>query len=104
MSEDEQWKKMRTFIDANGDIYERGVYSTCLRRQVFADLAFRLRDEAVEQNLTMWQRAMDIVFLKANEEHWKEKHQFTRWAAVIFWFSHKAKPIHWIIAALIARN
>ena len=39
----------------------------------FADLAFRLRDEVVKQNLTMWRRAMDIIFLNANEEHWKEK-------------------------------
>jgi hypothetical protein len=106
MSEDEQWD---FFVSHQGiqELCEHQLDNNCqkkFKRRVLADLAFRLRDEVIEQNLTMWQRAMDIVFLKTNEEHWKEEHQFTRWSAVIFWFSHKAKPIHWIIAALIAKG
>jgi hypothetical protein len=91
MSEDEQWKKMRPFIDADGDTYERGVYSNCLRRQVFADLAFRLRDEA---DLPKMHDAMFLI---------QEKMKMTRYACA-FWGLYHTKPIIWIIAALIAKE
>ena len=70
-----------------------------------ADLAFRLRDEAIKDNITLWQRATDEIFLAAYKDNvWQEMHQFERWPAVVYYFSHKAKPIHWIIAALIAKD
>lgn len=74
------------------------------RLESLAELAFRLRDDMVKGNLSKWQKAMDIVFLKVSEEHWKEEHEFARWPAVMFWLSHVAKPIHWIIIALIVKE
>ena len=69
-----------------------------------ADLAFQMRDEIIKGNLTYWQRAMDIVFLEVSEDFWKEEHEYTRWTAVLYWFSHVAKPIHFVIAVLIAET
>lgn len=67
-----------------------------------ADLAFRLRDEAVENREFMW--ACAKVYNKA----WKyklEPHEVDApTIAMWVWFANHAKPIHWIIAALIAKE
>ena len=58
-----------------------------------ADLAFRLRDEAV--NHQGWGEAIKDVC-----DYWQGKNN-TGITLSGFWI-HRAKPIHWIIAALIA--
>ena len=58
-----------------------------------ADLAFRLRDEAKGHSWNGW--------LDATKEVWKTIHKY--WTYEQFWMS-QAKPIHWIIAALIAKE
>ena len=109
MSEDEQWEKIRPFIDADGDTYERGVYSKCLRRQVLADLAFRLRDEVAKVkdlsdifNPTKLTIAYFDAFMDICDYYkypWSENE-----GDVYTWIMYCAKPIHWIIAALIAKD
>ena len=55
-----------------------------------ADLAFRLRDEVV---FSRWQDGLEIV-----RNHYRPSHiTLVAWAL-------SAKPIHWIIAALIAKE
>lgn len=61
-----------------------------------ADLAFRLRDEVLESEsgTLHWVMAMFDVYMKMTGSkllNWK-------------WGYVKAKPIHWIIAALIAKH
>jgi len=63
---------------------------------LFADLAFRLRDEAFDptpekglQGLC-WEEGKDIV-----RKHFNMNER---------WFDDMAQPIHWIIAALIAKE
>jgi len=63
-----------------------------------ADLAFRLRDEVKKQGLNLqYYNAAQWVMYKATGSHnhgdYKDK-----------WFSYNAQPIHWIIAALIAKE
>jgi hypothetical protein len=57
-----------------------------------ADLAFRLRDEAVGYNRNRWIDALRTV--------WKYSHNYR--TSKQFWMI-ESKPIHWIIAALIAK-
>lgn len=63
---------------------------------IFADLAFRLRDEVLssENGTIKWVAGMFDVYMKMTGSkllNWK-------------WGYVKAEPIHWIIAALIARQ
>jgi hypothetical protein len=89
MSEDEQkdWLWKRGYI-----VNRKTVYATMIPS--LADLAFRLRDEVVKQyGWGVWHNAKEIV--------WNYKHghkTYIEFCDVI------AKPIHWIIAALIARK
>ncbi len=60
-----------------------------------ADLAFRLRDEVVNSsNLwpEIWNEALRLVARKYKKTQKDE------------WFVDSAQPIHWIIAALIAKE
>ena len=60
-------------------------------RESLADLAFRLRDEAVvNQGEVAWHRAV----VKVCDYMGKR----------IVWFKGYAQPIHWVIAALIAKE
>ncbi len=61
----------------------------------FADLAFRLRDE-VRREKGNYDHAVYIVF---NYEKQKKKYE-----NVFYWMAYIAQPIHWIIAALIAKE
>lgn len=56
-------------------------------------LAFRLRDEAKSYNWNLW--------LDSTKEVWRSVHKY--WTYEQFWMA-KSKPIHWIIAALIAKQ
>lgn len=65
-----------------------------MKRQILADLAFRMRDEAEKDYLGL---AIFDVFghLKPNWYAYKE---------IFDWLLHEAQPIHWILAALIAKQ
>lgn len=93
LSEDDQWK----FLIARQDIQEMCQSQLDewsqpkYKRMVLADLAFRLRDEAVESlGEAAWHKTVVIVC----GYMWKDT----------AWFKNYAKPIHWIIAALIAKG
>ncbi len=65
----------------------------------FADLAFRLRDEAVELDKgVLFGRGLAKICQKIYNNEGYNLHEFLSWAATL------AKPIHWIIAALIAKE
>lgn len=60
-----------------------------------ADLAFRLRDEVTSSSdlwPEIWNEALRLVAAKYRKTQKDE------------WFVDKAQPIHWIIAALIAKE
>ncbi len=85
MSEDEQ--KEWCVLYTNMRLYEfPDTFAESL-----ADLAFRLRDEAVvKYGDLVWHKAV----VKICGYMWKET----------AWFKNYGKPIHWIIAALIAKG
>ena len=61
----------------------------------FADLAFRIRDEVCKNNHADFHEAIyDIMIKVEGDDKW----------ATAFWGECIAKPIHWIIAALIAKD
>jgi len=64
-------------------------------RKELADLAFRLRDEAVAKNHADFHNAIYNIMVKVEGDN--------KWATA-FWGECLAKPIHWIIAALIAKE
>lgn len=69
-----------------------------------ADLAFRLRDEAGEVALMKGQKQVYIA-VHYKEEFWKNYSETTSYAETERWFGSKeARPIRWIIAALIAKD
>ena len=60
-----------------------------------ADLAFRLRDEACKNHHADFHEAIyDIMIKVEGDDKW----------ATAFWGECIAMPIHWIIAALIAKG
>lgn len=61
------------------------------RFHFFADLAFRLRDETIEKDLD-WDDAMILV--------WEKLERPMKYQTFCKYY---AQPIHWIIAALIAK-
>ena len=81
MSEDEQW--------------EWCIQNTKHIGESLADLAFRLRDEAVAKNHADFHNAIYNIMVKVEGDN--------KWATA-FWGECLAKPIHWIIAALIAKE
>ena len=74
-----------------------------IRELSLADLAIRLRDEAVNTprpaGIDYWQKGMVEVAKHCtyvSTTDWREQ--------MYYFFTHKAKVKHWIIAALIARE
>ena len=57
-----------------------------------ADLAFRLRDEAVKESHKKFYDAIYEVMAYCGDDSW----------ASMLWGMAYAKPIHWVIASLIA--
>jgi hypothetical protein len=73
-----------------------------------ADLAFRLRDEAVKivnkyEYPTQYLHGMEMVYKKATKTK-GVRHDPKIYREAEEWFSLKAQPIHFIIAALIAKE
>ena len=66
-------------------------------QESLADLAFRLRDEAVKSFDNWWgywERAIEIVYLQSKKEP----------DDICDWWMYFSRPIHWIIAALIEKK
>lgn len=95
MSEEGQW---RWLTDPDREDFWPHISIFIERREWYlADLAFRLRDEVKYIHRCSFVRAVLLVF----SHYFKKKPQDdTLWR----WFSREANPIHWIIAALIAKN
>ena len=76
--------------DLNGKIW-----MTVPNRHLLADLAFRLRDEAVQLCIS-WEKAKEDVWVYVCH-----KKPDVEISYIGFW-TNLAQPIHWIAAALIA--
>ena len=97
MSEEKQWaficslQKIQEMCDNQLDVHCQAKY----KRRVLADLAFRLRDETDRKRY--WTAARE-VWLHCSKggiilsDLWTE------------WWIEKAQPIHWIAAALQAKE
>ena len=102
MSEDEQWG----WLIYNRAKYGYVLFQDCLsgnsKRMAIADLAFRLRDEAI--------MLKEFPFLMArvyNHAHGYKPNKGEIHAPIMMmwiWFAGYAKPIHWVIASLIAKE
>jgi len=90
--EDEQWIWLRE------NYYPLTEHPEDYQFDSFADLAFRLRDEAITPRIPESRKAMNLV--------WKtfDQHKNWRWVSEDDFWLYYAKPIHWIIAALIAKE
>ena len=64
-----------------------------------AELAFKLRDKVKgSEGADAWVKASQVVFAHIHPEYSNNVY------SVAAYFADKAKPIHWIIAALIAKD
>ena len=78
-----------------------------IRWESLADLAFRLRDEAVNKTNNYFPARMYEVYKHYLQSQGMKKEIISReiiWEDVDVWFVSVAKPIHWIAAALIAKG
>ena len=117
MSEDEQynwlWKRATTFgfdlkwIDFTVPL-SNPAYACSVKKDTImhlADLAFRLRDEVIAEDD---KSDIDCYWCEASYEVYLyvigEKNEMDTKEGLDTWFSMRAKPIHWIIASLIAKN
>lgn len=103
ISEEEQynwlWQRSATFgFDLKWiDFDVPSAYDHSVKKEIakcLADLAFRLRDEAMSSRY-LYSALLDV--------HQKAEGPQNRKQDFGFWFL-RAKPIHWIIAALIAKE
>jgi hypothetical protein len=100
MTEEQQynwlWKHSTTFgFDLKWiDFNVPSAYDHSVKKEItksLADLAFRLRDEAVKRDKIGWGRGVLKVNIKCADSKGYE-----------CWWQNHSQPIHWIIAALIA--
>lgn len=96
MTEEEQQIKALKY---KGYISYETYCQLCSCRISLADLAFRLRDEVKgSEGMNAWVKATKKVF-----EHINPKANSNYYLTASY-FVDNAKPIHWIIAALIAKE
>lgn len=70
-----------------------------------ADLAFRLRDEAVKLSPVCFQKARAKIYYQVYYYPIGERVlQSKNFLCTAEWWLEEAQPIHWIIAALIAKE
>ena len=82
--------------DEQGEyLFQKDIWKLEIQKESLADLAFRLRDEAVAKNHADFHNAIYNIMVKVEGDN--------KWATA-FWGECLAKPIHWIIAALIAKE
>lgn len=103
LTEDEQWLFLIKNKVVDGAILQckGGGELPVPAPESFDDLAFRLRDEVLSKvnGITADQACQKVYFNYIGEvpSGWTQKD-------IIEWFAFIAKPIHWIIAALIAKK
>jgi len=74
-------------------------------RVSLADLAFRLRDEAIKLSPICFQQARAKIYYKVYYYLKGESELVSKeFLCTAEWWIEEAKPIHWIIAALIAKE
>ena len=99
MNEDFQWNFLVSHQGIQ-ELCEHQLDAFCqkkFKRRILADLAFRLRDEWSKAG-AFYSAMLDI------QEYLKiEKYTSRRAMSYKFW-AMQASPIHWIIAALIAKD
>jgi len=83
----------------NRNLYEYGHNDIGIS---LADLAFRLRDEVVLSNKCQW--AWPKVYNAAHHFKLEVYEIDAPTTSMWIWFATQAEPIHWIIAALIAKQ
>lgn len=96
LSEEEQMQWLLDNSITDGSLAVSQVSSKIVGRWInieLADLAFRLRDEAVGKDWVGWQIGSARVWNVTHKSDYNPGK-----------FGNRAKPIHWIIAALIAKG
>ena len=94
LSEDEQWE----WLWKNRQLTHISWNMTATRNMILADLAFRLRDE-------VFQKGQRYAYNNALEEVYEyEKELDKKGTDKAGWGIYWSQPIHWIIAALIAKE
>jgi hypothetical protein len=92
MSKEERLKVLDMNEDEQVDwLWDRNILKP---NESLADLAFRLRDEAVKKDWMYWEIACCQVWQATPHKYNYNPGRF----------GSRAKPIHWIIAALIAKE
>ncbi len=105
MSEEEQFKWLCDKGITDGSLARSQVTHKIVTRWIrieFADLAFRLRDEAI-----MLKEFPYIAAEVYNHAHDYKPNKGEIHAPITMmwiWFATHAKPVHWIIASLIAKG
>lgn len=101
MSEEEQWKWLEDNCLSEKDyVYAPDFEGYQLdKKAALADLAFRLRDEA---SINYLPEAMCLVH-ECVDKGVDKMYQHSL-SGGFSWFCFLAQPIHWICAALIAKN
>lgn len=98
MTEEEQI----TWLAGEGVVKLTGKVGQMIPVESLADLAFRLRDEARAD------LRGEIDFRKGMAKVYYTVHKLPENSVAVFsiyiWFVEEAKPIHWIVAALIAKE
>lgn len=92
MTEEEQEKWVRN----------AGIIDVFPRVESLADLAFRMRDEIEFKQQHCWTKAIRIIHDECVGIH--PDVEKTSWMAIYRWFFNYAQPIHWIVAALKAKE
>ena len=90
MTEEEQWDWL---VDNPESEFWPDAIFYGERERYIADLAFRLRDEVIKTNIHKYIKAKLII------TEYMSKIKKKTWL-----YSTEAQPIHWIIAALIAKE
>lgn len=107
MEEESKWEWLYKYADENDLLGIEPWHNFCITWKMsdvvlikcsLADLAFRLRDEAVEKHPFGWQPAK----YKVGEKVWGGYHDYIRDHGSVW--DEQAQPIHFIIAALIAKE
>lgn len=93
-------------LDMSEEEQKQWLHDNFLNREYYypslADLAFRLRDEAVLLDNFPW--ACAEVYNYAHNYKLGPNEVPAPTTLMWIWFANQARPIHWIIAALIAKE
>jgi hypothetical protein len=91
MTEEEQAHWIVEWLEYNGQKGDLERYNRC--ELSLADLAFRMRNEAVRNYKKEWDRAIVTIQIKyATSNNYGS------------WWQNMSQPIHWIVAALKAKE